>query len=80
MEYLFRSMERFTKGVLVFIYEVAMKLSSAPLGNMLMYPFKSSLECYPHSVIRDDIFFFLLYIIYEVLIICIQCLSYFFLD
>lgn len=55
MEYLFRSMARFTKGVLVFIYGVAMKLSSPPLGNMLMYPFTSSLKSYPRSVIRVDI-------------------------
>lgn len=50
-------MARFTKGLLVFICGVATKLSSVPMGNMLMYPFKSDLESYPRSIIKDYIIF-----------------------
>lgn len=47
MEFLFRSMARFTKGGLAFICGEATRLSSALSGNMLMYPFKRVLESYP---------------------------------
>ena len=47
MEFLFRSMERFTKGGLAFICGEVTRLSSALSGNMLMYPSKRVLESYP---------------------------------
>lgn len=46
----------------MFICGVAMKLSSASLGNMLMYPFKNVLESYSRSVIRVYMFFSFIYL------------------